>query len=42
MAGDAGQPGEGLALGSVEALRRPPDLDVDLLEDVFGLRADPG
>ena len=41
VAGDAGQPGEGLALGRVEAARGAPDVDVDLLEDVLGLRAIP-
>ena len=41
VAGDAGQPGEGLALCRIEAARGAPDVDVDLLEDVLGLGAIP-
>ena len=37
VARDAREPREGLALRRVEAARRPPDVDVHLLQDVFGL-----
>ena len=41
VAGDAGEPGQGLALRRIEAARRPPDVDVHLLQDVFGLGSVP-
>src|SRR4051794_26595590 len=37
VARNAREPREGLTLRRVEAARRPPDVDVHLLQDVFGL-----
>ena len=34
---NAGQPGEGLTLSGIKILRRAPDVDKNLLENVFGL-----
>jgi hypothetical protein len=41
VARNAREPREGLALRRVEAARRPPDVDVHLLQDVFGLGSVP-